>query len=191
MKGVALLLSILLLTSFVVVRCDNDDDDDNDNDNNRSSNNNYDDDEYYAILSGSNQSPAINTPTSGRAYFDLDDDENGYEWAIQVSDVQNLIMAHIHLGKAGTNGPVIVGLLPKGYPASAFGPNATLPTITPPFTGSNRYSGRFTAKDLAGPYAGKPLSALTQAFKTGGTYVNLHTTKYPAGLVRGQVTPQS
>lgn len=98
MKVVALLLSILLLTSFVVVRCDDDDDNDNDNDDRyNDSDDNNDDDEYYTILSGSNQSPAINTPTTGRAYFDLDDDEDEYEWTIQVSNVQNLIMAHIHL----------------------------------------------------------------------------------------------
>lgn len=92
MKSVALLLSLLLLTSFVVVWGDQHDDDDDSSDDN-----NTDDDEYYTILSGSNQSPAINTPTNGRAYFDLDDDEDEYEWTIQVSDIKNLIEAHIHL----------------------------------------------------------------------------------------------
>jgi hypothetical protein len=47
--------------------------------------------------------------------------------------------------------------------------------------------GKITEKDLIGPLEGKPISALIDAIKSGDTYVNVHTTKYPDGEIRGQL----
>jgi invasion protein IalB len=66
--------------------------------------------------------------------------------------------AHIHLGKAGKPGNVVVPLC-----AGA--------------TCKSGIHGTVTLK-----------AAVLKALKAGGTYVNIHTAKNPAGEIRGQVT---
>jgi hypothetical protein len=48
-------------------------------------------------------------------------------------------------------------------------------------------TGTITAADLVGPLAGQPLSALVDAMEAGETYVNVHTSQFPAGEIRGQI----
>ena len=40
---------------------------------------------------------------------------------------------------------------------------------------------------ITGPLAGADLSALIDDIMDGNIYVNYHTTKYPAGIIRGQL----
>jgi len=65
--------------------------------------------------------------------------------------------AHIHLGKAGKAGNVVVPLC-----AGA--------------TCKSGVHGTVTLK-----------AAVLKALKAGGTYVNIHTAKNPAGEIRGQI----
>ena len=67
--------------------------------------------------------------------------------------------AHIHLGKAGKAGNVVVPLC-----AGA--------------TCKSGVHGTVTLK-----------AAVLKALKSGGTYVNVHTAKNAAGEIRGQITP--
>jgi CHRD domain len=65
--------------------------------------------------------------------------------------------AHIHLGKAGKAGDVVVPLC----------------------------AGATCKSGIHGTVTLKP--AVLKALKAGGTYVNIHTAKNPAGEIRGQV----
>jgi hypothetical protein len=38
-----------------------------------------------------------------------------------------------------------------------------------------------------GPLAGQSLDALLAAMRDGDTYVNVHTTQFPGGEIRGQI----
>lgn len=78
-----------------------------------------------------------------------------------------LIAAHLHLGQAGVNGPVVVDLE----------------------DGIRGRDVRFTVKgdDLVGPLAGRGVIALLNELAAGNIYINLHTDDFPAGEIRGQV----
>ena len=48
-------------------------------------------------------------------------------------------------------------------------------------------SGAFTSTQLEGPLEGRSLGALVREMRAGNTYVNVHTTDFPDGEVRGQI----
>ena len=80
-------------------------------------------------------------------------------FGITVAGVDKPILTHIHKGTAGTNGPVVVDLIP---PANGF--NASSGCVNVPLA-------------LALDIQTDPLNY----------YVNLHTEQFPAGAVRGQL----
>jgi len=85
--------------------------------------------------------------------------------------------AHIHAGKEGQNGPMVAGLFN--------------PTMSGPATGAvngQLSKGTIKSADLTGPMGGKQLSDLVNLLKTGGGYVNVHTTQNQNGEIRGQVS---
>ena len=96
-------------------------------------------------------------------------------YEVDVANINNVTLAHIHQGKTGMNGPVVVVLFnseskPLGM---VHGPLA---------------QGNFTPADLKGPLAGKQLSDLVNMIKNGDAYVNVHTTQNPEGEIRGQLS---
>ena len=89
---------------------------------------------------------------------------------IQFADTTGpLIMAHLHLGQAGTNGPVVVDL-GSGIRNSSV-------------------QVHIDATDVVGPLAQAedPFQALLNELAAGNIYINLHTQEFPAGELRGQV----
>ena len=77
-----------------------------------------------------------------------------------------LVVAHLHLGRAGTNGPVIVDL---GNGLRRNGVNA-----------------RVNGSDLTDAFDGD-FDALLGEIAAGNVYLNLHTAANPGGEVRGQL----
>ncbi|MGA9883148.1 MAG: CHRD domain-containing protein [Candidatus Acidiferrales bacterium] len=132
---------------------------------------------FHATLSGNNQSPAIDTPAHGTATFTLSKSGKSLSFRLYVADIENVSMAHIHIGEAGKEGPVAVWLYPSRPPARV---------KKGKFTG-NLASGVITAARLQGPMKGKTISDLVQEIKNGDAYVNVHTVAHPAGEIRGQI----
>lgn len=79
--------------------------------------------------------------------------------------------AHIHLGAAGTNGPVVAFL---------YGPNAA-------GTNAITQSGSITEANFVGPMAGKTWADFNAALVSGQLYVNVHSLANPGGEARGQI----
>jgi CHRD domain len=88
--------------------------------------------------------------------------------------MDNVTAAHIHSGKTGANGPILVTLFKTESPSSK------------PINGILT-SGNLTNADLEGPMAGKTLIDLTKAMELGETYVNVHSEEFPNGEIRGQI----
>ena len=125
----------------------------------------------------------------GNATFQLSADGTELSYHLSVANIENVFMAHIHQGAAGSNGPVVVWLYPSTTPAP--GP-----------VGGGRIDGvisrgTITAANLVGPLAGQPLSALVSLLTGGNAYVNVHTNDgvvpantgpgdFPGGEIRGQ-----
>lgn len=87
----------------------------------------------------------------------------------------NATMAHIHYGAVGVNGPIVLPFFSTTMPAS------------------DTISGTLTAADfVADPGAGvNTIADVATAIQNGNAYVNIHTGRYSAGEVRGQLSVSS
>lgn len=127
--------------------------------------------QFNTKLSGQQEVPPVQTTTaSGMAWFKTMQDKIWFK--LNVTDMQGVTQAHIHTGKQGENGPILVTLYKSDTPQ--------------PINGKLAY-GNITANLLEGPMKGKQISDLTTAMSNGSTYVNVHTEKYPKGEIRGQI----
>jgi hypothetical protein len=130
-----------------------------------------------AHLSGANEVPANDSRATGQAVFQLGPDGESIAYRLIVANIENVTMAHIHLAPAGQNGPVVAWLYPSGPPAR----------LIPGRTSGVLATGTITEADLVGTLAGQDLDALLDAFAAGNAYVNVHTSQFPPGEVRGQI----
>lgn len=118
-------------------------------------------------LTGAEEVPAVSTTATGSFQWRIDGQSLAY--TLKASGT-GLTMAHIHIGEKGANGPVVAFL---------FGPN-------PAGVDSIDVSGTITVAQLTGSLAGD-WNGFIAALNRGGTYVNVHSTANPAGVVRGQI----
>jgi hypothetical protein len=144
-------------------------------------------------MTGDEEVPVRETRAQGQAHFQLNRAGTEISYWMNVANIENVTMAHIHVAPAGVNGPPVVWLYPNTSP----------PALA---AGGGRIQGRvatgsFTAADLVGPLAGQSLSALLEVMRAGNTYVNVHTRlsddeedpvntgpgNFPGGEIRGQI----
>ena len=128
---------------------------------------------FTAELSGNEEVPPFQTDATGSAEFTAPHFDN-IRYSVNVSNIDKVTQAHIHSGKIGENGPVVVTLFKTDTPSAE------------PING-NLASGNITNADLEGPMAGKTLIDLNKAIELGETYVNVHTEENPNGEIRGQI----
>ena len=132
---------------------------------------------FVAPLEGAQEVPPVDTRARGNAIFHLRDGEIQYR--LIATNIENIRMAHIHLAPAGENGGVVVWLYPSSPP----------PQLIPGRSTGNLATGVITEDDLVGRLAGMTLEDLLEAMRSGNTYVNVHTSQYPGGEIRGQIKP--
>ena len=142
-------------------------------------------------LTGAEEVPARDTKATGNAVYHISKDGNSVEYKVIVANIENVFMAHIHIGPPGVAGPVAVWL----YPSTAQAPGAP---GGGPINGVIA-SGTFTAANLtaaSGAWDGT-WESLLAAIRGGGAYTNVHTNDgvdpantgpgdFPGGEVRGQ-----
>lgn len=139
---------------------------------------------FSVHLDGAGEVPPRDTAGQGQAIFHLSQDGLSLDYKLIVANIENVNAAHIHLGAAGVNGPVVVGLF-----SGAAGSGRTDGVLA---------EGTITAASLSGPMAGKTMADLIAAMESGNTYVNVHTNDgvaptntgpgdFPGGEIRGQI----
>ena len=119
------------------------------------------------------QIPAVTSTAQGHTALLVSDNAIDYQLKIDPLPVSTVTAAHIHVGAAGSNGPIIFSLYFSGFGV--------------PFNGF--LSGTLTAFNLQ-PQPANGISSFNDAIDaifSGGAYVNVHTTAYPAGEIRGQL----
>lgn len=129
---------------------------------------------FTAKLSGSSEVPPITSKSSGAATFDLNAAGTQMKYTLNVTDIDHVIAAHIHMAKSTENGPIVVNLF---IPAKATGKvSGTLAQSS------------INSTSLIGPLKGKQMPDLISIIKNGQAYVNVHTAQNPPGEVRGTIT---
>lgn len=133
---------------------------------------------FTATLSGANEVPAVTTTATGTATLSVSGTQITY--TINVTNLQNAVLGHIHLAATGVNGPVRLNLCGTGAPEPACTSGTGVLA-----TGTN------------GTTLGVTFEELLDAMRTGGAYVNVHTFAdgctpgapgcNPGGEIRGQV----
>lgn len=132
---------------------------------------------FRAHLSGAEEVPPAATNAQGQATFQMTRDGMAMRFQLNVANIENITMAHIHLAPFGTNGPVVAWLYPAGPPAQLI-PGRSQGVLS---------AGVVTDANLVGPLAGQTLADLLAEMASGNAYVNVHTSQFPGGEVRGQI----
>jgi hypothetical protein len=147
---------------------------------------------FVTPLSGAAEVPIRDTQAHGSAILQLSPDGTEMSYRLIASNIDNVIMAHIHVQDPGLlTGGIVVWLAPTTEPGVMLDP------------GGGRHNGvlatgTFTEDDLVGVLAGGTLDDLLDAIADGTAYVNVHTNDgveppntgpgdFPGGEIRGQL----
>ena len=106
--------------------------------------------------------PPVNTQAAGNVEFQLSSDGKEINYDLTTTNLNGFMMAHIHKGKSGEDGPPVVAALQMG-------------------------KGKITSSDLQWPLAGKQISDLADLMKNGQAYANVHTEQNQNSEIRGQI----
>jgi len=132
---------------------------------------------FHAHLSGGQEVGPVDTTAQGQATFKLSADGQSLSYKLIATNIDDVLMAHIHLAPAGSNGGIVVWLYPDAPP----------PVLIPGRSTGVLAEGVITAADFVGTLAGADMSDLVDELRSGGAYVNVHTTSHPGGEIRGQI----
>lgn len=120
----------------------------------------------------------VSSVATGSFEATIDDDASEIDFTLTFADLEApVLFAHIHFGQRSVNGGVAAFLCGGGG--------------KPACPQSGTVTGTIVPADIVGP-AGQGIAAgefgeLVAAIRAGRTYANVHSTKFPAGEVRGQI----
>jgi hypothetical protein len=120
----------------------------------------------------------VSSAATGSFEAAIDDDAQTIDYTLSYDGLEApVLFAHIHFGNRFTSGGVSAFLCGGGG--------------KPACPQSGTVTGTITAADVIGP-AGQGIAPgefgeLVAAMRAGVTYANVHSTKFPAGEIRGQI----
>jgi hypothetical protein len=147
---------------------------------------------YRALLDGFEENPSVSTTGRGHLSLRIDEENETITYALTYDNLEGVgttpfvtngvvLFAHIHVAAPAVNGGVSTFLCGGGGKAACPTPSGT-------------FSGVIAPVDIVGP-AGQGINAgestafdeLVRAIRSGYAYANVHTTRWPAGEIRGQI----
>ena len=143
------------------------------------------------LLTGSEEVPYVSTTADGTFEAEINKLETEIAYTLTYSALEGDVQqAHIHVGQAGANGGISVFLCSN----LGNGPLGTQPCPPAPAT----ITGVITAADVSPNIAATQgarnqgigtgeFDELLAAIRSGNTYVNVHSAKFPGGEIRSQI----
>jgi len=137
-------------------------------------------------LRGFEEVPAVSTAANGRFRGEVSEDGDSITYTLSYSAIEGDIrQAHIHFGQRSVNGGIVVFLC-----QTTFNPDPT--GLAPTCPQSGTVTGTLRAANMTGSASAQGIATgefaeLVQAIRTGVTYANVHSTKFPGGEIRGQI----
>jgi hypothetical protein len=138
---------------------------------------------FSASLNGYEETPTLSVAGTGSFSAQISKDQTSISYTLSYSGLTGpALFAHIHLGMPAILGGVSAFLCDSD-------PATTQIPACPGIAGT--VEGTIEAADVVGP-AGQGIAAgefeeLVAAMRFGATYVNVHTTAFPGGEIRGQI----
>jgi hypothetical protein len=136
-------------------------------------------------LSGYAETPlALSSPAAGQFRIQINNNTQQITWRLSYSAFETVVtQAHVHFGSPAQTGGISFFLCSN----LGNGPAGTQACPAAPAT----VTGTISAADIIGP-AGQGIAAgefaeVVKAIHAGLTYVNVHTTAFPAGEIRAQL----
>jgi len=137
---------------------------------------------FKAVLNGYNEvvgPGSISTTGHGIFRARIDEDSQTISYTLTYAEVENPVtQAHVHFAQRHVGGGVIYFLCGGGDKPPCPSPGGTVTGVVDP-------------ADIIGP-AGQGIEAgsfveAVRAMRAGATYANVHSTRWPAGEIRGQL----
>ena len=132
---------------------------------------------------------AISTGARGTFVARIDTQDNTIDYELSYQDLEGEVtQGHIHFGQQHTVGGIVVWLCQTaGTPAPA-----AVAALTPFCPAEGTVTGTITPAQVLtamgqGLEAGE-FDELVQAIRAGTTYANVHSTLFPPGEIRGQIS---
>ena len=115
----------------------------------------------------------------------LDKASNTLRYEISYTGLEGDVrQSHVHIGQCGVNGGITLWLCQTSF-------NPSPVASTPPCVQSGTVSGVLSAADVVGPagqgIAPTEFAEVLAAIRVGVAYVNVHSSKFPGGEIRGQL----
>jgi hypothetical protein len=134
--------------------------------------------ELRARLTGFEEVPPISTTGRGDFRAEVEDEEMQFRLRYSNLEGGSIVGAHIHFGQSGVNGGIVVHFCGTGGKPACPPAPATL-------------EGTITAADVVGVaaqgIAAGEFDEVLRAIRAGRGYVNVHTTTFSGGEIRGQI----
>ena len=138
---------------------------------------------FSAKLNGYNEVNSKSTPATGRFHARVENGGSRIHYRLTLRDFgqptepgSTANVAHIHFAQKHVNGDVVAFLCGGGG--------------KPPCNPSGTVEGDIRAADVVATTQGiaaLEIAELIRAMRHGATYVNVHSTRFPGGEIRGQI----
>lgn len=157
---------------------------------------------FKAKLAGLHETPIVVSTGTGSATLTVSDDEKSIKYELTYSGLEGdtvpsgkVLFAHVHVGRPTVTGSVVVFFCGGGNTTATQAACPTSGTVTGTWTAADVVQtavnpGAGAASQGIDPMdqgADQAFARLVKVIESGLSYANVHTSRSPAGEIRGQL----